>query len=189
MWDRVLEYKDATPERTATVNIIRDDGFAGGGCYLAVAVNEKIATRIDTEEIATLHVEPGPLKLSIGLDSMGGGMCGRSDSKWKDLHTTIAANETQYYRVGNHVSGATHIPLYGIFHEAGGHNRHHFIEPYYPDQQKPTVRVETDENVNATISEKDNLYSELKKLKELRDEGIISEPEFEKEKKELLEKY
>jgi predicted Zn-dependent peptidase len=36
--------------------------------------------------------------------------------------------------------------------------------------------------------EKD-LSSELKKLKELLDEGIITQQEFETEKKELLEKY
>jgi len=59
----------------------------------------------------------------------------------------------------------------------------------FDSTQKPTVRVETDENIKANVSGKSDLYSELKKLKELRDEGIISEAEFEKEKKELLEKY
>jgi hypothetical protein len=43
--------------------------------------------------------------------------------------------------------------------------------------QKPTVRLEKD------------LSLELKKLKELFDEGIITQQEFETEKKELLEKY
>lgn len=59
----------------------------------------------------------------------------------------------------------------------------------FDSTQKPTVRVETNENIKANVSSKSDLYSELKKLKELRDEGVISAAEFEKEKKELLEKY
>jgi hypothetical protein len=59
----------------------------------------------------------------------------------------------------------------------------------FDSTQKPTVRVESDETINANVTGKTDLYSELKKLKELKDEGIISESEFEKEKKELLEKY
>lgn len=43
--------------------------------------------------------------------------------------------------------------------------------------QKPTVRRGKD------------ISLELKKLKELLDEGIITQQEFETEKKELLEKY
>lgn len=63
----------------------------------------------------------------------------------------------------------------------------------FDSTQKPTVRIETDENIktesDVKVTGNKDLYSELKKLKELKDEGIISEEEFEKEKKELLEKY
>ena len=59
----------------------------------------------------------------------------------------------------------------------------------FDSTQKPTIRLETDENIKTNVSGKTDLYSELKKLKELKDEGIISEDEYEKEKKELLEKY
>ncbi len=63
----------------------------------------------------------------------------------------------------------------------------------FDSTQKPTVRIETDENIktksDVKVTGNKDLYSELKKLKELKDEGIISEEEFEKEKKELLDKY
>ena len=55
----------------------------------------------------------------------------------------------------------------------------------------PTLKVKTEENIKAqsdAVVVKD-LYSELEKLKKLRDEGIISKEEFEKEKKKLLDKY
>ena len=58
----------------------------------------------------------------------------------------------------------------------------------FDSTQKPTVRIETDENIK-TQTEKSDLYTELMKLKKLRDEGLITDEEFEKEKKELLEKY
>jgi outer membrane protein assembly factor BamE (lipoprotein component of BamABCDE complex) len=61
----------------------------------------------------------------------------------------------------------------------------------FDSTQKPTVRIEKDETIKADVktSEKKDLYSELKKLKQLKDDGIITQQEFEKEKKELLEKY
>ena len=55
----------------------------------------------------------------------------------------------------------------------------------------PTLKVKTEENIKAqsdAVVVKD-LYYELEKLKKLRDEGIISKEEFEKEKKKLLDKY
>lgn len=63
----------------------------------------------------------------------------------------------------------------------------------FDSTQKPTVRIETDEKIktqaDVKVKGKEDLYSELMKLKQLRDEGLITEEEFEKEKKELLEKY
>ena len=63
----------------------------------------------------------------------------------------------------------------------------------FDSTQKPTVRLETEENINTQSDVKksgeSDLFSELRKLKELRDEGLITQEEFEMEKKEILEKY
>ena len=63
----------------------------------------------------------------------------------------------------------------------------------FDSTQKPTVRIETDEKIqmqsDIKATGKKDLYSELMKLKQLRDEGLLTQDEFEKEKKELLEKY
>ena len=61
----------------------------------------------------------------------------------------------------------------------------------FDSTQKPTVRIETDENIKTDVksNEKKDLYSELKKLKQLKDDGLITQEEYDKEKKELLEKY
>lgn len=53
------------------------------------------------------------------------------------------------------------------------------------------MRIGTDERIKQDINVKDSgeLYTELKKLKELKDPGIITESEFQAKKKKLLEKY
>lgn len=57
----------------------------------------------------------------------------------------------------------------------------------FDSTQAPTVRIETDENIKTNgVSD---LYTELKKLAELRDSGILSEAEFEEQKAELLRTY
>ena len=55
----------------------------------------------------------------------------------------------------------------------------------------PSVRIETDEKIKQDVNIKDSgdLYTELKKLKELKDSGIITEEEFKARKKKILEKY
>ena len=58
----------------------------------------------------------------------------------------------------------------------------------FDSTQKPTVRLETEEKINAKVTGNTDLYSELKKLKELKDEGIITDEEFQKVKKELINK-
>jgi outer membrane protein assembly factor BamE (lipoprotein component of BamABCDE complex) len=61
----------------------------------------------------------------------------------------------------------------------------------FDSTQKPTVRIETEENITTNLKSKnkDELYSELIKLKQLKDDGVITQEEFDKEKRELLEKY
>ena len=63
----------------------------------------------------------------------------------------------------------------------------------FDSTQKPTIKIETDENIKIQTevksSRKEDLYSELMKLKQLKEEGLITQEEFDKEKKELLDKY
>jgi len=50
-----------------------------------------------------------------------------------------------------------------------------------------TFRLVDEKYTEQTEEESIDLYTELKKLAELRDEGILTEAEFEAEKKELLD--
>jgi hypothetical protein len=59
------------------------------------------------------------------------------------------------------------------------------LEKLPPRETVETVKTPAD----VPISEKDDRYTELMKLKKLLDEGIITQEEYDIEKKEILEKY
>ena len=63
----------------------------------------------------------------------------------------------------------------------------------FDSTQTPTIKIEKEEIIKtqseASTADTKNLYSELVQLKQLKEEGIINNEEFEAEKKQLLEKY
>lgn len=54
-----------------------------------------------------------------------------------------------------------------------------------------TVRIESEQTVKQDVTVKDSgdIYAELKKLKELKDAGIITEDEFQTQKKKFLDRH
>ena len=56
-----------------------------------------------------------------------------------------------------------------------------------------TLRIEADERVKQEVTVKthgdSDMYTELQKLKSLKDSGILTEQEFEQQKKRILERY
>lgn len=61
----------------------------------------------------------------------------------------------------------------------------------FDSTKTPTVRLESDQSIKQDVQVKGSgdLYTELKKLKELKDSGVITEEEFQAQKKKLLEKH
>lgn len=61
----------------------------------------------------------------------------------------------------------------------------------FDSTKTPTVRLESDQTIKQDVQVKGSgdLYTELKKLKELKDSGVITEEEFQAQKKRLLEKH
>lgn len=61
----------------------------------------------------------------------------------------------------------------------------------FDSTKTPTVRLESDQSIKQDVQIKGSgdLYTELKKLKELKDSGVITEEEFQVQKKKLLEKH
>ncbi len=57
----------------------------------------------------------------------------------------------------------------------------------FDSTKTPTIKIEKEEDIKIDVKGKPDLYTELKKLKELRNEGILTEEEFQIQKKKLLE--
>jgi len=56
--DRLLAFQEAQ-ENGAQIVVNRDFGIMGGGCYVAIEVDRKVAARIGVGEVATFQVRPG----------------------------------------------------------------------------------------------------------------------------------
>lgn len=41
--DRVLAFQSIDGEKSATLTVIRDEGFTGGGCYYALYINKVLS--------------------------------------------------------------------------------------------------------------------------------------------------
>lgn len=100
--DRYLAYK--TPqEGYAQVILIRDTGFLGGGCYMGVEINKKLAARFDTGEAATFYVPPGIVELATMVDPQGQGLCGPSplsySPHWQKFD--ISASKRSVFRLSS----------------------------------------------------------------------------------------
>jgi hypothetical protein len=57
--------------------------------------------------------------------------------------------------------------------------------------QVPTVRIENDQTIKKEVKVEGSgdLYTELKKLQELKDSGVLTEEEFQTQKKKIIDKH
>ena len=59
----------------------------------------------------------------------------------------------------------------------------------FDSTKTPTIRLESDQTIKHDVRGGSDLYTELKKLRELKDSGVITENEFQAQKKKLLETH
>jgi len=98
---RVSYDKEVDPLHKSTVVFVRDQGLLGGGCYLAVSLNDKMVGRLDTGEKLTLNVRPGLGKVGMGRDPLGEMLCGLSvGTGWHYLEADFKEGETHHFKLG-----------------------------------------------------------------------------------------
>lgn len=73
--ERILAYGEYNPEY-AEVEIIRDSGFASGGCYVGVMYRNEVIGRFDVSEKGTFYIPEGEWSFAIVSDPSGRGLCG-----------------------------------------------------------------------------------------------------------------
>ena len=73
--ERVLAYSDPNPEY-AKVEIVRDAGFMGSGCYLGVMYRQTVLARFGASEKAVFYLPEGEWPMAVVSDPDGKVLCG-----------------------------------------------------------------------------------------------------------------
>ena len=105
--DRLLAFQEA-PENGAQIVVNRDFGMMGGGCYVAIEVDRKVAARIGVGEVATFQVPPGTRVVGITPDRMDNTLCGMG-RLLREVAVPVKAGETQYLRIVSQNKGGFDI--------------------------------------------------------------------------------
>lgn len=95
--DRLLGYQEPLG-RGGELQVNRDVGGMGGGCYVAVLVDRKVAARIGVGEQVRFQVPVGTRVLSIGIDEMDDTLCGMGRLR-RELAVKVEPGSQQNFRI------------------------------------------------------------------------------------------
>lgn len=97
--DRLIALQANDGTANAQVTVMREWGFAGGGCYVGVYIDGRLVARMDNNERATFYIKPGRRLVGVGVDPKGNGSC-RNDGNYKrEVATWIQSEEKQNFRI------------------------------------------------------------------------------------------
>jgi hypothetical protein len=80
------------------IEVIRDFGGMGSGCYIAVLVDRQLAARIGVGERASFQVPLGTRVLGIGIDSLDDTLCGKGRLR-RELAIRVEEGSRQQFRI------------------------------------------------------------------------------------------
>jgi hypothetical protein len=106
----VLAFQQKSDGPSARLIVTRDEGYLGGGCYLALWINGTLAARLDPGETSHFYVAPGEAILRVGYDPQGKGLCALSPSdEWTERETVLKSDEEKHFRILLDLNGKTDI--------------------------------------------------------------------------------
>lgn len=97
--DRLLAYQDAG-QGSVKVDVSRDVGFLGGGCYVALTIDQEVAARIGAGESASFHVPAGQHVVGIIGDKDGDGLCSQAMLR-RELLVTLEDGSDSRFRINS----------------------------------------------------------------------------------------
>ncbi|WP_072034302.1 hypothetical protein [Pectobacterium fontis] len=80
------------------LDVTRDSGFIGGGCYMGFYIDGKLSAKFDPGERSVFYVYPGEHIIGIGNPG-GGGLCNIEKGYRRELATSISAGEVKNFRL------------------------------------------------------------------------------------------
>lgn len=99
--ERILKYQHTQKDTNATLIIVRDKGFLGGGCFTGVYFNNEKVAILDPGEKATFHLAPGEWSVAI----KGEGKVCISDAVPVGSYVILKEGETKAVRLFADPSG------------------------------------------------------------------------------------
>ncbi|MBP8883698.1 MAG: 3-isopropylmalate dehydratase [Pseudomonas sp.] len=105
--DRLLAFQEAQAN-SAQIVVNRDFGVMGGGCFVAIEVDRKVAARIGVGEVATFQVPPGTRVVGITPDRMDDTLCGMG-RLLREVAVPVKSGEIQYLRIVSQNKGGFDI--------------------------------------------------------------------------------
>ena len=96
----------APTQGDASITVVRDTGFLGGGCFFALYVNKQLAARMGPEEKLTFAVQPGEVLLGVSRDPKGQALCSAdTDPTRVQRETILRPGEHKVFRMALQPSG------------------------------------------------------------------------------------
>ena len=95
--DRLLAYQEQQKNGGQLV-VNRDMGLMGGGCYVAIEVDRKLAARIGMAEVASFQVPAGTRVLGLKVDPLDDTLCGMGRLH-KEVAVKVTPGSVQYFHV------------------------------------------------------------------------------------------
>ncbi|MHA6494016.1 3-isopropylmalate dehydratase [Pseudomonas borbori] len=105
--DRLLAYQEPGAN-TGQLVVNRDLGMMGGGCYVAILVDRKVAARIAMGEVASFQVPAGTRVLGIGVDKQDDTLCGYGRLR-RELAVPVVAGQSKLFRIVSQSQGGFDI--------------------------------------------------------------------------------
>ena len=96
--ERMLAFTEPNPDY-AKVQIIRDSGALGSGCYFAVMYRQTILARFDTSEKGIFYLPEGDWKFAVTRDPDGNLLCGADDLNPVFETQHIRKNQENLFRI------------------------------------------------------------------------------------------
>lgn len=95
----------------SSITVTRDTGWiAGGGCYVGVLIDGKLAARLATGETVTFRVPEGRHILGMSGDPMGNGLCGLEiGQSIKESSAELKGGESQRFRISGDTNSGLDI--------------------------------------------------------------------------------
>ncbi|WP_034048737.1 hypothetical protein, partial [Pseudomonas aeruginosa] len=105
--ERLLGYQQPV-SGGGRLEVHRDYGYLGGGCYVAFLIDRQVAARIGVGEEASFQVPAGEHVVGIGIDTQDDTLCGKGLLN-RELRTRIAADGNARFRIVSEASSGFDI--------------------------------------------------------------------------------